>query len=596
MNRENSIFNTEESEDVSQFGFSKEDLYKPNEVEVELPTVVPVEEKPEPESETGLDNKEPSAENLPTPAEKAPSILEDKERDLVDSYNEKISSLKEEIRALESGEVSFLKITVKGQEVSLKVEDLVLIKEEEIRKIERKRAFFSAEELSEEKTEAKEKKEEVEDVKEEPEKEIEQPVEVEDDPKGAENLDPKIEELEKDRGAKDNEEPEQKTAFANTTRKAKSIFEVAGSTLRFLSERKKGLMTFGYWEVRQAEKLRSASNEVDKKVKKMAEAFHPENNLDLTIKQRDRNELEAKLMFSKLVLSGEKVVADDGQEKLVQDLSVEEQQRILDRARTTVSWKQFEQNEEIEDVMIEKAVSTLEEKLKTKIGRFNLEAKTFAGDKVLTPEKIATLKKEMRKSIQAMRRSQVDKDVLKFNQLVRKNLDPHWYKRYVAGGIEAALALGAFHYWVAPSISSALKGNIDVFSWWNGEGSSGGGSTASFESGTGFETEGVTTGGEKLTQTVGEVVADKAVNFDVKMEKTVWDSTLDFLSKNGVDVSKLSESDKLDLVKKVAESNNIKVEAWGLDGATLDTKMQKGFGLNMKDAFDLALKKGLLKV
>jgi hypothetical protein len=208
----------------------------------------------------------------------------------------------------------------------------------------------------------------------------------------------------------------------------------------WLKERAKGLATFGYWEVRQAEKVRKAGTEVVDVMEAGTGAIRQEAFTD-----EDRELIKRRLRES----------GND-----VENMSDEQLQITYDWLEGSIVGEKKEANQQIEDRLVEESIKKIEDRLRGRMGTGGY--RTFGGEAVLEngylPEaKAEEIRAKLRGAIGALRTSQIDRDIINYGKLVRGSIDPKWYKRYVAGGVEAALGFALVNWVVVPAVSSWAK-------------------------------------------------------------------------------------------------------------------------------------------
>ncbi|MFA6475797.1 MAG: hypothetical protein WCV68_00100 [Candidatus Paceibacterota bacterium] len=208
----------------------------------------------------------------------------------------------------------------------------------------------------------------------------------------------------------------------------------------WLKERAKGLATFGYWEVRQAEKVRKAGTEVVDVMEAGTGAIRQEAFTD-----EDRELIKRRLRES----------GND-----VENMSDEQLQITYDWLEGSIVGEKKEANQQIEDRLVEESIKKIEDRLRGRMGTGGY--RTFGGEAVLEngylPEaKAEEIRAKLRGAIGALRTSQIDRDIINYGKLVRGSIDPKWYKRYVAGGVEAALGFALVNWVVMPAVTGWAK-------------------------------------------------------------------------------------------------------------------------------------------
>ncbi len=362
-----------------------------------------------------------------------------------------------------------------------------------------------------------------------------------------------------------------KEKFKPVGERLQSGAERAVNAWRFARERVKGVATFGFWEVHEAEYLRSEVKGVSKEASRNTKLLQREQNLTYDDEHEEANRMN----------------------NLYDQLGIEERnalppQELYRNMANWVSAEKISQNKEIEQELVDGALSTLRERFAKKVD--------FRGRPILTEEKLFNIESELRRTASVARYTQIDRDIINYNKLIRKNLDPEWYRRYVAGGIEFALAsvaLGAVAY-----TSSAKIG-----AWW-------GGRMAKKALGTGVKqaaervmhADAPTGTGSSYVQDLikkfltptaagGVELEDLPMPDEELIDKgdNIWNITKDYLSNHGI--KNPTNAQILEAAKEVAKENNIAVKEWGISGEISDRQLRPGKVLSLKS---LAAKAALL--
>jgi len=188
-----------------------------------------------------------------------------------------------------------------------------------------------------------------------------------------------------------------------------------GKTWGFIKERLKGFFTIGFWEFHQAEKFRSVTRKVGKKIAKQERLLKKKEEL----KESSKKELE------KMGLSGP----------------------VLEQALSQIEDKRIKDNERVVDLIVKNA----REKLEKKLAKYRDQY----GNKIVG-EKIDRAVEKLREKLLNETNNQVERDKKYYKKFLRESLDPKYWKRYIYGGLETSLwAAGII---VVPSSPAAKVG------------------------------------------------------------------------------------------------------------------------------------------
>ncbi|MFW5853296.1 MAG: hypothetical protein ACOCU8_01485 [Patescibacteria group bacterium] len=261
--------------------------------------------------------------------------------------------------------------------------------------------------------------------------------------------------------AEDNEVME-KSVFADLVKKTKEKMEnLQPKALKRRFNQIKSYFSLNKINIRQAERFRQVTNEADKLIKERVSLFIDEQ------REITDDEVDAKLnemikeLFSeeKPEEEKEKIYDEDKgveREKTPDDLTEEEIDSFKENIKTEIFKEREKQNSEIEDQITEAVIGKLKARLTREYK--DLSAKNYQGENILAEGKLDQLRQDIKIYLRVMRATKMDISLLKFNSLIRKNLDPQWYKRYVAGGIGDSLA----------SVTAKITGrDSGVNSWWS---------------------------------------------------------------------------------------------------------------------------------
>src|SRR3989338_10033359 len=155
----------------------------------------------------------------------------------------------------------------------------------------------------------------------------------------------------------------------------------------------------------------------------------------------------------------------------------------------------------------------------------------------LDPEKRRQLLGALGQKLVSMQDSPKTADVKEFSKIIKDNLDPKYWKRYVYGGAEMAVwAAGAY--------------------WLNFAG-----------------------GSAKVAALNAPPGAESIAGGDAPMKDHIWGTVKQWLTEHGV--SDPTDSQIMEGAKKVAIDNGIGVKEWGVSGTPMDTNMGQGYLLKI---------------
>lgn len=348
------------------------------------------------------------------------------------------------------------------------------------------------------------------------------------------------------------------------TSTGKSLWERAKEggvrKVSWLKERAKGLATMGYWEVRQAEKVRKAGSDVEESLRSRSWIFKEEN----------LNESDRQLIKDRLRESGNDV----------ENMSDENLLAAYEWLGDHIVGQKVEWNQIFEDGLIKDSIKKIEEKLQGKMGAgyrtFGGEA-VLEGNRTLTEEKRKEIETKLREALGALRKSQIDKDLTNYGKLVRGSIDPNWYKRYVAGGIEAALLATGVVTWM--TFGSAIKTKL-----LGGAAKEGLKQVVSDHSGAVLD----------IPKDIG-IPADMADQLPVPdvgsmtapLKDNLWNMGRDLLQRQGI--ASPTDGQIMEVTKQLALDNQVSVSKWGLNaGKWIDSAMPKGLPIKIGGALKVA--------
>lgn len=209
------------------------------------------------------------------------------------------------------------------------------------------------------------------------------------------------------------------------------------TTLGWLAERGKGILSAGIWEVRQAWRFQQGTKLAASDAEAISALIHVEN-------------------------------ADEAQGKANEILQIMKENNIttatapefLDIAKKVTYEKAAENNDRI-DHIIKTSIETLKERVAKYRGQATAET-------VLTPENLKAVEDELRMQLNKFRDGVTMKDVKNFAKVMRDNMDKRWWLRYIYAPLEASL-LGylSYHYlpwsrWLGGGGEDLIPGATDV--------------------------------------------------------------------------------------------------------------------------------------
>jgi len=151
---------------------------------------------------------------------------------------------------------------------------------------------------------------------------------------------------------------------------------------------------------------------------------------------------------------------------------------------------------------------------------------------ILDKNKVGNMVNELRLKLLSLENGVVKADVKDFSKIIKDNLDPKYWKRYIYGGVEAALG---FSGW-----------------WWL------------------WTKSGFLGGAEAAKAAVGG-----AETGEIPMDQHIWGTVKQYLMQNGVPDP--TNQQIMEGAKIIAEDNGIGVKIWGINGTPLDTQMAQGY-------------------
>ena len=209
---------------------------------------------------------------------------------------------------------------------------------------------------------------------------------------------------------------------------------------KFVWERIKGLATVGFWEVRQAERFRTETNDSATDMMKDARG----------IKQIERLDLEAALEEAGII---SEMAEEEGKKTKAGGMH----KNAIEKYSKGITAQKQEENGRLINTILEQSTRNLEFSLKKYKDQF--------GDSAVTTDKLDAFRSRLRKELDALQRGFINEGELKgkgelamrgpskvreailakpdaFKKTIREGLDANYWKRYVYGGV-ASFLIGA---------------------------------------------------------------------------------------------------------------------------------------------------------
>ena len=314
----------------------------------------------------------------------------------------------------------------------------------------------------------------------------------------------------------------------------------------WLKERAKGLFTFGFWEVHQAEKVRMAGKKAEKEILQGAGYMKKEGVME---------ETDIELIKTRLRESGNDV----------DNMSEEQLHETYQWLSEAVTERKVIANQQIEDEIVERSIAEIEKRM-SGYRKYDGEKIEMTPDKKLSPEKRAEIEQKIRGALAAVRQGQVERDMIKFSKIVRSSLDKSWYKRYVASGIEAALGFAGIKWLVVPMIDSYTKAKATEAA---------------------LQTRRVISAVENAVSSgspIGDVgsTAVEATEATRGLQDNLWNMAKGLLKEKGL--GNPTDGQIMEVTKQLAADNSVGVNKWGMAGNILDTKMPVGMAIKVGGA------------
>ena len=203
------------------------------------------------------------------------------------------------------------------------------------------------------------------------------------------------------------------------------------TSLGWLAERGKGILSAGIWEVRQAWRFQKETKLSAKELEEWSKWISVED------------EAEGDRIYNE--------IHDLMKENNITTVTAPE---FMDIAKKVTAEKAAVNNAIIDD-LIKTTIEDLKERLVKYRGQGTAET-------VLTPENLRAVEADLRTQLSKMRGGATLKDVENFAKVMRDNMDKKWWLRYVYAPLEASV-LGYLAYSYLPW-SSWLRGGADMIS------------------------------------------------------------------------------------------------------------------------------------
>lgn len=114
----------------------------------------------------------------------------------------------------------------------------------------------------------------------------------------------------------------------------------------------------------------------------------------------------------------------------VGNMSLEELEKTYRWLATTIAEQKVKENIHYVDLIVDRSFQEIERRLREyKQGEYHLSS-----------DKRQEIEQKIRRGLAAIRSGQVEKDMIRFGEMVGKSLSPDWYKDYVSKGMEEVMA------------------------------------------------------------------------------------------------------------------------------------------------------------
>ena len=277
------------------------------------------------------------------------------------------------------------------------------------------------------------------------------------------------------------------------------------------------MATFGYWEVRQAERFRTGTKETAKELTKGA------SEIERTTQLNEQDALEEfAAMRGLLAMEGKTLKGASGED--------------IDVMSEAITGAKQTHNEKVQERLVNEA----EEELHRRLEKYRDEFGKVGTEILSDPRRINAFREHVRAELKAMEDGRYQTDQEKFQRLIRGSIDPKYWRRYVYGGAEALIGFAGFKF--------ALP---KVLGWWYGT-------------------------GVPVPISPGTPPAPgMPPSLEMNMQDTVWHSVKEWMKTSG-GVANPTDAQVMELSKSVVTENGIGVAEWGISGSPMDTAMQQG--------------------
>jgi len=321
--------------------------------------------------------------------------------------------------------------------------------------------------------------------------------------------------------------------------KIKSVWESFKNSDKwgFIKERAKGILTFGYWEFHQAEKFRSGTNKVAKNIDRQT------TEQEALVKEEARPEDKANGIEAHRLGLGA-ALKEAGEIKNTFEISGNNNPDAsqYEELSQQISNRKREENDLLIDGITERAINEIIKRLETS-SKLQGYRTSHEGKSVITPERLEIIKQKIKESLNRLRFKQEVDDIKTYKAMIRENLDPKWWTRYIYGGLETILGSIALKLILTQTPATAPMG---------------------------------------IGHTTGVGPIDPGIN-DAYLKDTVWGEAKRFLASHGI--SNPSNAQILEASKTISSESGVIVPEWGIQGSVLHTKMQAGYLLKMGGVF-----------
>ncbi len=204
----------------------------------------------------------------------------------------------------------------------------------------------------------------------------------------------------------------------------------------WFKERAKGVWNFGIWEFHQAERFRSKTREVANEAKALATLIQEERDMTPEAAEKEAWEIVDELKSKGL------------------DISAPEFYQVS----SEISEEKRKKNDEEREYIVMTASNRLLDELPKYRGE--------AGQDVLTEENKLKFQADLRMQLDKLRDGFMKQYTVDLAEVMRRNLDENWWRRYIWGTAEAALGFAgvkfltvkAADWWAAAKMAKAAEG------------------------------------------------------------------------------------------------------------------------------------------